>query len=199
MFFLIKNINDYSEDELKNFFYEIPIYKQEKIKKYKSEKEIKMSIIGEIILKELLKKNYNLNYNRLIFKTNKNGKPFIANSNVFFNISHSKEYIIVAISNNPIGVDIEKKRKISNNMIKYITNESEKNYILSSKDFLNTFFKLYVLKEAYIKMLGLNINCIKNIHININNNKYSFNDKNIKVKLINIIDDYEIAIIEKSR
>lgn len=197
MFFLIKNINDYNEDEIKNFFYEIPMYKQEKIKKYKSEKEIKMSIIGEILLKELLKKHYNLDYNKLNFKTNKNGKPFIANSNVFFNISHSKEFIIVAVSNNPVGVDIEKKRKISNNMVKYITNESEKNYILFSDDFLNTFFKIYVLKEAYIKMFGLNINCIKNIHININNNKFSFNDKNIKARLINLIDDYEIAIIEK--
>ncbi len=39
---------------------------------------------------------------------NRYGKPFLLNSNIHFNLSHSGDYIVLAVDENEIGVDIEK-------------------------------------------------------------------------------------------
>ena len=44
----------------------------------------------------------------LKFEKNQYGKPYLSeHPDFYFNISHSGEYVLCAIDNNPIGVDIE--------------------------------------------------------------------------------------------
>ena len=41
------------------------------------------------------------------------GKPFIVGvENVFFNISHSGDYVVCSVSDREIGIDIEKRAKL---------------------------------------------------------------------------------------
>ena len=60
-------------------------------------------------------------------KYSKTGKPYFKNSVIYFNYSHSKNYIACAISNKEVGIDIEETNtnisdKVSN---KYLDNEKE--------------------------------------------------------------------------
>lgn len=112
----------------------------------KNETKLSYLILSYIYFQKF-KKILNL---KLIVK-NEYGKPMFKDSSLFFNISHSKNYICCSLSNINIGVDIEEKRKL---------NQNSKNRFLTKKELLiNSIdpLKYWVIKEAYSKYLGLGL------------------------------------------
>ena len=80
-----------------------------------------------------------------------NGKPYC--DDVFFNISHSGKYVVLATADSEIGIDIEKIR------------DTEKR--LFAEDFASKeeFFEMWTKKESIIKYLGKTIISMKNINV----------------------------------
>lgn len=189
MNYLIKNIDSYDNNRLFSFLKHIRPNKRKRIQNYSNIKRKKQAILGEILLAELLKKYYHIDYKNCLIKENKNGKPYITNYNLYFNISHCNNIVICALSRNEIGVDIEKIRTINLNTISYFANKKEQEYIFSNSDQIyKRAFKIYTLKEAYLKLLGSSIINIKNI------NTFDIRNKNIKTKILEY-HDYIISII----
>jgi len=196
--YIIKNINDFDKVDINYFYNKLPKLKKDKIDKFRNDETKIKSIIGEILLCELLTKN-NIYYNNIEYYINDYGKPYLKNINLFFNISHSFDYVISIISNNEIGIDIEKIRKTPLNIINQFATEKEKEYILStSTNIEERIFKIYTLKEAYFKMLGANLNHILEVEFKIENNKVWCSDKDVKVGFIKDIKGYIIAYCEKN-
>ena len=193
------NINCYNKDELESFIKLIYYEKKNRISKYRHWDTKEKSIIGEILLKDNLMKNYKINYVDLKFYVNEYGKPYIENKNIYFNISHSYDYVVSITADNPIGIDIEKIRDASIKDINQFATDNEKKYILKdNNNIMKRLWSIYTLKEAYFKMKGTNLNNIKNVEFNIKDNKINCSDKNVKVGFINEIKDYKIAYcIEK--
>lgn len=197
MEYIIKNINDFNKDDINNFYDKIPKLKKDKIDKYKNYDTKVRSIVGEILLKNLLSKS-NISYNSLDYYINEYGKPYLKNINIFFNISHSFDYVITTISDKDIGIDIEKIRKTPLNIINQFATEKEKAYILSTNNNIEErIFKIYTLKEAYFKMLGTNLNHILKVEFTIKNNNIYCNDEKVKMGFIDDIKGYIIAYCEK--
>lgn len=195
--YIIKNINDFNKDDINNFYDKIPKLKKDKIDKYKNYDTKVRSIVGEILLKDLLSKS-NISYNSLDYYINEYGKPYLKNINIFFNISHSFDYVITTISDKDIGIDIEKIRKTPLNIINQFATEKEKTYILSTNNNIEErIFKIYTLKEAYFKMLGTNLNHILKVEFTIKNNNIYCNDEKVKMGFIDDIKGYIIAYCEK--
>jgi len=127
--YIIKNVADFSKKDIINFYDKIPKLKKDKIDKFKNYETKTKSIIGEILLCELLTKN-NIYYNNIEYYINDYGKPYLKDKNIFFNISHSFDYIITTISKNEIGIDIEKVRKTPLNIINQFATNEEKIYTI---------------------------------------------------------------------
>jgi len=86
------------------------------------------------------------------------GKPYFPSfPDLHFSLSHTKTHVLCAVSTIPIGCDIESQRQISDRALKFFCSASE----LSLFDPL----ELWVLKESYIKLLGLTIASIRNLHL----------------------------------
>lgn len=197
MKYILKNIKDYSNLEIKNFYNKIPTYKKNKIKKLLRFNIKKSSIIAEIILEQLLL-NENIKYDNVTFYTI-NNKPFIKNYNLFYSISHSYDYIITAISKTLIGIDIQKIRKTSLNVINQFATDNEKKYILSSKKNIEKrLYQIYTLKESYIKMNGLTMNNALDVEFSITNDEISCSDKTVSAKFIYDLDNYIISYCTKN-
>lgn len=64
----------------------------------------------------------------------------------FFSISHTKTHVLVAVSDFPVGADIETRRSRSASLIMKLTDERER------ADF--EFFDLWVLRESLFKLTG---------------------------------------------
>ena len=100
-----------------------------------------------------------------------NGKPYIDNSNIFYNISHKNKMVGLIISDSEVGLDIEYvdteniKRKST---LKYFFTEKERESITNNEELLT----LWTKKESYIKLnggmlrdaIGLDINNINVIY-----------------------------------
>lgn len=197
MKYKIKRIDFYNKECIDSFYNYIYKEKREKIFKIKVKYKKVQSIIGEILLKELLQEK-NISYKDLMFSTNDYGKPYITNSDIFYNISHSFEYIVTIISDKEIGIDIEKIRKTNLNCVNQFATPQERKYITANNQNIEKkIFEIYTLKEAYFKMKGNNLNNIKNVEFNIINNNVICSDKNVSAYFINDLKDYVIAVCEK--
>ena len=87
---------------------------------------------------------------------NEYGKPYLPNG-PYFSLSHCKNGIAVAMDTQPIGIDIESYRPVSQELIAYTMSQAEQDQINASDDPIKTFTELWTRKEAYVKYLGTGI------------------------------------------
>lgn len=86
------------------------------------------------------------------------GKPrLLHHPHIFFNISHCKHAIAVAVDDAPIGVDVESFRDPSESLLRYTMSEQEAAMVLQSATPAAAFAELWTRKEALYKYLGTGI------------------------------------------
>ena len=90
----------------------------------------------------------------------KNGKP-MANG-CYFNISHSHGLVACAVSDVPVGIDVEKIRPVSPWLLR-ILSPAERESVRRDED----FFRLWTLKEALIKCRGGVLGQIRHVHFDL--------------------------------
>lgn len=196
MYLIYDNINNYDENKYNEFYSNLKDCDKSRIKHYVYERDKQLFILSRVLLIRLLKDNYSLDYYNLEIKYNSYNKPYI--DNIYFNISHSYDFAVVVSNDKKIGVDIEKVRVVDINIINYFCTNSEKNYILNSKNKYKSLFEIFCLKEAYFKMLGTDLSDMKNIEFSIYSNKiYCSSNNNLNIILDYSIDGYIIAVIEE--
>lgn len=115
--------------------------------------------------KSLLKKLGREALNREIeIKYHESGKPYIEGNDLYISISHSKEFVLVGISDLPIGVDIEVLRPFEQKLIKRYFTIEEASFI----DNQEKFFLIWTVKEAYLKLTGVGLKGIKKLNTVVN-------------------------------
>ena len=90
------------------------------------------------------------------FLYNEYGAPYLENG-PYFSISHCKQGIAVAVSETPIGIDIETIRPLNEGLVRKTMNDVEQTHIFSSSHPETEFIRLWTQKEAYVKMQGTGI------------------------------------------
>jgi len=86
------------------------------------------------------------------------GKPYFKDSDLHFSISHTKNHAFCCISNTNIGMDAEEcDREIDLRLAEKFLSPTEKEYFAAAADKRECLLRLWVLKEAYGKLLGKGI------------------------------------------
>lgn len=99
-----------------------------------------------------------LDYTLPEFAYGEYGKPYLADRpDLQFSISHTKNAIAVALSGEPVGIDIEQIGSPSDSLIKKTMNEQEQEQIAASSHPAAAFTALWTRKEAVLKLLGTGI------------------------------------------
>lgn len=81
------------------------------------------------------------------------GKPYLRDwPGVQFNLSHSGAYGVCAISNAPVGVDIEMIRPLRQDVAKRFFTKVEQEYLSARPT--EDFFRLWTRKESFTKAIG---------------------------------------------
>lgn len=80
----------------------------------------------------------------------KNGKPYLKNDELFFNLSHSDNLSVCAISDVEIGVDCERVAPAKPHVLERIFNELERETAKSDK----AFTEIWTKKESVVKYYG---------------------------------------------
>ena len=152
-----------------------PPERQKEIADCKNEKLKRLKYADWRLLKTALDNSFHLDFNSLDFSKTKNGK-WLADG-VFFSLTHTLDFVAVAVSNTPVGIDAEVESEFSarfqnnseklNALIKKVYTRAE----LKSADSVTPreFLEKWTLKEAIFKREGKG---------NYNPKKISAQDKN---------------------
>jgi len=131
--------------------------KRRYIKALKFDISKKLSLFSELILRYEICNKLKINNSEIVFWKNKYGKAYLKGYPLQFNISHTKNAIVVAFSNNQIGIDIEKldKKKREIDIAKRFFTSNEYNFVMKSNtDIHQRFYEIWTKKESYTKYLG---------------------------------------------
>ncbi|NOQ77432.1 MAG: 4'-phosphopantetheinyl transferase superfamily protein [Methylococcaceae bacterium] len=114
------------------------------------------------LLRKVLGSYLNIKPQKISIKVAEYGKPFIEEKEVFFNLSHTANKFVLAVSNTgEIGIDLEqyKKRKNLLGLVKKCFSELEQDYWMGLSESQKTmlFYRLWVRKEAFVKAVGRGI------------------------------------------
>ncbi len=124
--------------------YKLSYNEQQQFKKIRNNKRKREWLVVRIMLEKLLGTKHKIAYNR-------NGKPYILNSNINISVTHSKNYlgIIWTTEQYNIGIDIEtisetmekvKHKFLSDTELKYFTTNELKTICWSAKE---AIYKIY--------------------------------------------------------
>lgn len=145
----------------KHYCDKLDMIRKHQIKNFVNELDKKRSVVAGLLLRKMLYYNFNLVHRELEFSIYKNGKPFLVNKpHIFFNISHSNDLVACSVSNKPIGIDIEKIEDGDIESMITVLHENEKKSISSKSSYnekKDLFYKIWTLKEAFSKKIGLGL------------------------------------------
>lgn len=114
-------------------------------------------MLGETLVGLALERYWGLLLGNYRIARGEKGKPFIADKeNIFFNISHSGDYVVCAVSDREIGVDIEKRAKARMEVAGRFFHKQEVQALKAvSGDELNKlFYDYWSVKESFLKYIG---------------------------------------------
>ena len=169
-------------DELLQKYEALPVSRKEKVDKLQNESQKVVAIEAYHLVIQMLGLNTFPE-----FETTKFGKPYISGERQF-NISHSKGVIVVAISDEPVGVDIEKQKEFSDSLSSRIFSIEEQKIAKETNNLNKEFLKLWVQKESLIKLEGKTIATnLKTVLKNKNNYNFTFFE----------YEDFEICVCQK--
>lgn len=136
----------------------LPKMRKEKILRYRQLKDRKLSLGASLLLEEVLTRH---GKNLDCMKYGEHGKPEM--EGIYFNLSHSHDYAVCVVSSQPVGCDIEKierKTKAETVARRFFT-DKEISYLMSQTEEkrLQEFFRIWTMKESYLKMTGEGMSC----------------------------------------
>lgn len=149
-------------------------YEKEKAKRLKGNK--KQFVYARYYLKKILSEKTNVPPQLIKIEVGDNGKPYT--KDIYFNISHSKDHILIGISAHTIGVDIESThiKRSWKDIAQYLFSKEE---LIWMNNDLNRFYILWTLKESRFKCDGVSADINNKFHfLEFKNDKPYF--KNFK-------------------
>lgn len=83
------------------------------------------------------------------------GKPYAEGGGFYFNLSHSGDIAVCAVSDGEVGLDVQKIAPVKDGLLTRVCTQSELRYIRSAEEGTEcAFCRLWTVKESLIKQLG---------------------------------------------
>ncbi len=183
--------------------------RQRKIDAFLFEKDKRLCLAAELLLKKGLS---DAGIESFKVKCGAFGKPYIENEGICFNLSHSEEMVMCAVSSEEVGCDVEKITDIDLEIAKrffYTTEYDAITAAQSDEERKDIFFRLWTLKESFMKATGLGMKLPLDgfrididgteitVHQNINQKRYFFKEYNFnngyKYAVCSLADDFADA------
>jgi len=136
-------------------------YRREKIESSKVPAKAMEHLAAAAVIDEAVKQ-FGLREKQINYGFGEVGKPYIKNcDDIHFNISHSGDYAVCAISDCEVGIDIQKIEKPNLQVAKRFFAKNEYEYIANQPDEKSksdAFYRIWTLKESFVKAIGVGTN-----------------------------------------
>lgn len=85
------------------------------------------------------------------------GKPYLVDHpEIYFNLSHSGEYVCCGIADFEVGVDVQRHQMINDGLSRRFFSEEDNRILdgMEEKDREEFFFRIWSVRESYVKLTG---------------------------------------------
>jgi 4'-phosphopantetheinyl transferase len=169
--------------------------KRSRISRMRNTKDAWAAITAHRLLCYSLKTSFGLTPAPDDWGTGEHGKPYLKSAgNIHFNISHSGTMVMCALHDSPVGADIERIKPYTGAVARRIMSDEEWEYYLSSKDKGAVFFKIWTIKEAYLKYSGSGLSALDRITVLPLHDGIKSNIEICRFTLIGGIPGYQAAV-----
>ena len=162
---------------------------QNRVLRFLRWEDTQLSLLGRILLMQgMIDLGREFDSSKL--QHNKYNKPFFLDSGVNFNISHSGQMVVCAISEEfELGIDVELIKDINIDNFKNHMTCYEWEKIKREEDKLTAFYDYWTKKEAVVKASGKGL-FIPLRGFNIVNNEATIDNSNFVIKELDLHQDY---------
>jgi 4'-phosphopantetheinyl transferase len=174
-----------SEETISKWLTYVTSERREQLIRFRFREDFLRSLVGEAMVRTIISEKVGIAPEILKIARTEQSKPFLQDyPDVHFNISHSGDWVVCAISDDAVGIDIEEIKLdiIKPALIKKVLNEKEQKYFqtLSDEEKNIAFYRFWTLKEAYTKCIGRGLGIELN-SINIDTRIDSFGQSSLRL------------------
>jgi 4'-phosphopantetheinyl transferase len=137
----------------------VSLERQARIRRFVRSEDAVRSLIAELLVRHIIGFHRQIPHDKIFFDINPYGKPILRGDPSFhYNISHSGDWVLCAVSEASVGIDIEKIASVDPHIAERYFTEAEQRYVFAAGttdgQWLNRFYEIWTLKESYIKAVG---------------------------------------------
>ncbi|AUO05092.1 MULTISPECIES: 4'-phosphopantetheinyl transferase family protein [Paenibacillus] len=135
----------------------VSLAKQHKLDRFLHREDALRGLYADVLLRWLACRQLKIPNASLQFTYNAFGKPSLLNAPAFhFNVSHSGKWVVCAIDDHPLGIDIEQLRPIDFEVGRVCFSDTEYDALMhqDAESRLSYFYDLWTLKESFVKAEG---------------------------------------------
>jgi 4'-phosphopantetheinyl transferase len=143
----------------------LSLERQAKLPRFVRREDAYRSLIGETLLRKILMEHYRLRSHEIVFGRNRYGKPYLeGHERIHFNISHSGDWVVYAVDDQPVGIDVERVQSTEVEIAERFFSAEEYADLMAipEEERMSFFYDLWTLKESFVKAVG------EGLHIPLN-------------------------------
>ncbi len=181
----------------------LPSESQEAILRHKTKKGAQRTLLGDLLSRKLISPEISKPIHEIQYKKSIKGKPYLDNLPIHFNISHSGEWVVIAIADIEVGIDVEVLREVNYRVATRFFSKEENDLLeqLNGNEKLKLFFDFWTIKESYLKLLGTGLTkSLSSFSIVRNNNIFGLKEDSnnqhepVFFRQYNLASDYKLSV-----
>ena len=166
MIYEIWNIHDFDADAYDAMYAAASPERKARADRFKFPDDRMRCLCAESLARHMLARVSGVSAEQITFTYGERGKP-LASLPFAFNLSHSGDFVLCAVCDTDVGVDIEQIKPFRAGLITRWCSQDEADYIRGDHQILEgtvqdpevcaRFYRVWTAKEAYAKMTGKGI------------------------------------------
>ena len=161
-----RDIRSLSEGEYQRYYSMMAEEKRLRIDRFRRPEDRKLSVAAEMLARQAAAARCGCPEEELVFEPDGRGKPCLRGRGVEISLSHAGNLAVCALSDRPVGIDVERIQPIHLGAARKIFTPEEQEELFgrppAAEDFvrsedpvlLDRFFRLWTRAEAYGKCSG---------------------------------------------
>lgn len=166
---------DFSREDYARAYENLTPSRKEHIDRFRKAEDRRRSLAGELLAQRLLREKFNVT-DAVLYRS-ENGQPALCGCDLFVSIAHCGDMAVCAVSEEPVGIDIERIRPMDLAAARHVCVAEELQYLLEGNPIpekgtlcedavlLRRFYEIWTAKEAYFKKQGTGITNLRSVNI----------------------------------
>ena len=166
MTYEICNIHDFSDADYDAMYRAAAPDRKARADRFRHADDRMRCLCADMLARRMLAKVADVSPADISFTQSNKGKPY-ANVPLQFSVSHSGNFVLCAVSEHPIGADVEQIKPFRAGMVARYFTKAEADFVwggspapdgnVTDRDVCARFYRVWTAKESYVKMTGTGI------------------------------------------